>query len=341
MAQKIQEQVEDLRQANENLEKRVEVRTAELAEMNTNLQGEVQYRIAAQEELLATQSQLTETSRQAGMAEVATSVLHNVGNVLNSVNVTTTLVSDRLQKSKVDNISKLADLLQEHRNDLGNFVTNDQRGKQLPEFLSVLARHLETERVSQLEGLRSLQKNVEHIKDIVAMQQSYAKVYGVTEVLAPSELVEDALHLNAGALVRHEVAVIREYEDTPSISVERHKVLQILVNLIRNAKYACDETGRADKWIRMEIRPDGEYVIIAVVDNGVGIPLENMDRIFAHGFTTRDLGHGFGLHNSALVARELGGSLQASSKGPGHGATFTLRIPFKPSPRTHEPRSIT
>lgn len=284
----------------------------------------------SEKELEATQKKLLEVSRQSGMAEVATSVLHNVGNVLNSVNVATTLVSDRLKNSKATNIGKVAAMFEEHKDDLPRFLTADPRGKQLPAYFANLAKHLSDEHEQLQTELRSLQKNVEHIKDIVAMQQSYAKVYGVTEVITAVELVEDALHLNAGALVRHEIEVIREFDDVPPMAVEKHKVLQILVNLIRNAKYACDESGRSQKMVILKIQKLDDDILISIQDNGVGILEENLERIFGHGFTTRAEGHGFGLHNSALVARELGGSLEAFSEGPGKGARFTLRLPLIP-----------
>jgi signal transduction histidine kinase len=111
--------------------------------------------------------------------------------------------------------------------------------------------------------------------------------------------------------------------------------MQILINLVRNAKYACDESGRTDKQITVRTTSDGQGVKIAVIDNGVGIPAENLTRIFNHGFTTRKTGHGFGLHSGALAARELGGSLSAQSDGPGMGAVFTLAIPsVAPQPTT-------
>ena len=160
------------------------------------------------------------------------------------------------------------------------------------------------------------------------MQQSYAKVAGVTEPVSPAQLVEDALNINAAALMRHDVRVQREFGESPVLQTEKHKVLQILVNLIRNAKYALDEARRPDKLMTIRVGSDeGGRVKIQVADNGVGIPQQNLTRIFAHGFTTRSDGHGFGLHSSALAVRELGGSLHAHSDGPGTGATFTLLLP--------------
>jgi C4-dicarboxylate-specific signal transduction histidine kinase len=162
------------------------------------------------------------------------------------------------------------------------------------------------------------------------MQQSYSKVYGVAETLPVVDLLEDALRINAGAFNRHDVNVVRDYQARPAITVEKHKVLQILVNVMRNAKYACDESGRTDKQMRVRTTNGDGRVKIAVIDNGVGILPENLTRIFAHGFTTRKDGHGFGLHSGALAAKELNGSLTANSDGPGKGATFVLELPINP-----------
>jgi len=279
-------------------------------------------------ELERTHKQLLDASRSAGMAEVATNVLHNVGNVLNSINVSSALVVDKVRNSKVQSLGKVSALLKEHADDLGSYLWSDPKGKQLPVYLAGLAEHLADERAATLKELESLTKNVDHIKEIVAMQQSYAKVAGVVETLSVADLVEDALRLNTGSLARHGVEVVRQYEQVPPIPIEKHKVLQILINLVRNAKYAIDESRRTDKRLTMRIAANGnDTVKISVIDNGIGIAAENMTRIFGHGFTTRKDGHGFGLHSGALAAKELGGSLTAHSDGPGKGATFTLELP--------------
>jgi signal transduction histidine kinase len=277
--------------------------------------------------------QLLQTSREAGMAEVATSVLHNVGNVLNSVNVSASLLLDSAKKSKAASLAKAVALLNEHTADLGAFLAADPKGRQFPAFLNLLNEELAREQQRNLAELELLRENIEHVKEIVAMQQNYARVSGVTETIKASEVVEDALRINAGALARHGVAIIREYADEAVLSIEKHKVLQILVNLIRNSKYACDESSRNDKQLRLNISKRGEWVCIAVIDNGVGIPPENLTRIFNYGFTTRKSGHGFGLHSGALAAKELGGSLTAHSDGPGLGAAFVLELPVQPPAR--------
>jgi len=278
----------------------------------------------AEQELEHVHKQLLVASRQAGMAEVATNVLHNVGNVLNSVNVSASLVSERIAKSKCTRLDQVAALLTEHAGDLASFLAGPQ-GKHLPGYLGELAGALGSERDSAVAELEALRSNVEHIKEIVAMQQSYARRGGIIETLDIRALVEDSLRMNEGAFSRHGVTIIRDYEDVALIQVDKHKVLQILVNVIRNAKYACQE---AEKRVTVRIRATNAAVLVAVIDTGVGIPRENLERIFSHGFTTRPDGHGFGLHSSALAAKALGGSLHAESAGPGQGATFTLALPL-------------
>jgi PAS domain S-box-containing protein len=297
------------------------------AEYSVEFLRDVTARRAAAEELERVHKQLMIASRQAGMAEVATNVLHNVGNILNSVNISASLVIDRVKQSKAPGVSRLAALLQEKGAAVGEFIANDERGRHVPEYLVSLGEQLMGDQKMALEELASLRDNLEHIKDTVAMQQSYAKLCGVTETVAVVDLVEDSLRLNAGAFVRHGVTLQREFSEVPPVTVDKHKVLQILVNLVRNAKYACDESGRSDKIITLRIEAAPQAVRISVIDNGVGIPAENLPRLFTHGFTTRVDGHGFGLHSGALAAQELGGSLTVHSDGKGCGAIFTLELP--------------
>ena len=292
---------------------------------------DITQRRRAEAELESAHRQLVDISRQAGMAEVATSVLHNVGNVLNSVNISCSLVSEKVRNSRVVNLSKSAALMQAHHDDLSNYLVNDPKGKQLPDYLFKLTLHLVREQEEITQELASLSSNIEHIKEIVAMQQSYARVSGASELLNVIDLVEDALRMNAGAMERHQVEVLREYSEAVPATVDKHKVLQILVNLIRNAKYALDDGLPAKKQLTLQITtPSDDLVKISVKDNGVGIPAENLTRIFSHGFTTRKEGHGFGLHSGALAARELGGSLMVHSEGNGKGASFILEFPRQP-----------
>ncbi len=277
------------------------------------------------------QQRLVETSRLAGMAEVATGVLHNVGNVLNSVNVSASLVVEKLRRSKAPKVAKAAALLTGRNGDLGEYLSHDENGKKLPGYLAQLGEFLVTENEEILREVDQLGHNIEHIKEVVAMQQSYAKVSGAMEDLPVHQLVDDAIAMNTGAFERHGVVVQKQFAEVPLVQVDRHKVLQILINLIRNAKYALDDVQRLDKRITISIfAPNKEQVNVVVADNGIGISAENLTLVFSHGFTTRADGHGFGLHSGALAAHSMGGSLSVASLGINRGATFTLQLPIAP-----------
>lgn len=273
--------------------------------------------------------QLMDTSRQAGMAEVATGVLHNVGNVLNSVSVSATVVADRLRRSKLTNLCRVAGVMREQNGRLAEYLTADPKGKLIPEYIATVTNQLAGEQAKLIEKMESVGQHIEHIKEIVAMQQSYARVSGVYEDLSAAGLVEDALRMNAAAFDRHGIELVREFaENLPLVLVDRHKVLQILINLLRNAKYAMDAQPGREKRLRVRVEmawPDKVRIIIA--DNGIGIGSDHLTKIFNHGFTTKKDGHGFGLHSGANAAKEMGGRLSARSDGPGKGAEFTLELP--------------
>jgi len=265
-------------------------------------------------------------------------VLHNVGNVLNSLNVSTSIITTGLRQSKAESLAKLGQLLREHAADLSHFITDDPKGKKVPEFLESLSRHFSAERDRLLQEVEAMQKNVDHIKEIVSMQQTYASMAGMLEPLSATTLMEDAVRMNNGTLGRHHVKITRDFQPVPNIMAEKGKVLQILVNLIRNSKHACDETGRSDKEITLRVcAGEAGRVLLIVKDNGVGIPAANLLKIFQHGFTTKAEGHGFGVHSSANAAREMKGSLSVESEGAGKGATFILDLPVaEPTARPNQ-----
>jgi ligand-binding sensor domain-containing protein/signal transduction histidine kinase len=287
-------------------------------------------RRGAEKKLEDVHKELLYTSRQAGMAEVATSVLHNVGNVLNSVNVSATVVSDKIRDSKVNFVARVAGLLDKSPEELASFLTLDPKGRKIGPYLNSLSETLLTEQTELTEELGHLRKNIEHIKEVVAMQQNFGKVSGVTETIAVTELIEDALRINSAGLTRHAIEVVRDFQASPEACIDRHKAMQILVNILSNAKFACNASNRPDKKLIIRLTEAEGRFEVTVIDNGVGIPKENLTRIFAHGFTTKKEGHGFGLHSSALSAKELGGGLVALSDGLGHGATFILELPLNP-----------
>jgi len=291
---------------------------------------DVTERKKSEEELAETHRKLVEASHKAGMAEVATDVLHNVGNVLNSINVSTTLITERVSSSKLSNLQKVADMIKKHSDDLGEFLTNNKHGKHIPAYLAKVTKLLTDEQEDILKKLQSLASNVGHIKEIVKMQQSYSKVSGVEIVASLAEVVENAIQINSSGLERHQISLVRDFEELAVVNIDKQRVLQILVNLIGNAKYALSNIEKEEKIMTIRLCKSQENTFIfEVEDNGVGIAQKNLTKIFRHGFTTKKHGHGFGLHSGAIAAKEMGGSLTAQSKGIGHGAKFILELPLK------------
>ena len=311
MADQIQRREDELRTTNEGLEQRVEERTRELKEVH---------------------QQLVQTARRTGMAEIATNVLHNVGNVLNSVYTSAQVAKERLLEMRLEHVGKVAHMVQDHQADVATFLGQDERGRHLMPFLSKLGQNLLDEREAVVSMLDDVGRYTEHIGEIIKVQQNYARTPRIHEPVSLENLVEDSLRINAAGLLRHQVKVERHLARLPPLLTDKHKALMILVNLVSNAKYAMDEIPQEDRRLAVTLeRQAPDRVRIAIHDNGMGIAPEMLTRIFQYGFTTREEGHGFGLHSSALAAQELGGALTVHSEGPGRGATFTLELPYLPA----------
>lgn len=288
----------------------------------------------AEVEMQSLHQQLVVASRRAGMAEVATSVLHNVGNVLNSVNVSVNVIAKVFQDSRARDVVRISSLLDQHSGNLGAYLTTDAKGQRIPGYLAQLGEQLERENANCLGELSGLRANVDHIKLIVSMQQSNAKSSGWQENLAPGELLEQALSaVNATALERHRIRVVKRYENLSPMLFDKHQVLQILVNFINNAKQAMVDCPTEDRTLTLSVRRERtgetERLCLAVTDTGIGIAPEVAPKIFSQGFTTRVDGHGFGLHSGVIAARNMGGTVEFASEGLGRGATFSLIIPLE------------
>jgi signal transduction histidine kinase len=278
------------------------------------------------------QMRLVSLSRMAGMAEVATGVLHNVGNVLNSVNVSNQVINEALDGSKLTALGDVARMLASRSADLPTFLTDDPKGRMMIPILGKLVERLGAEHASIRTENLAVRERIEHIKVIVGRQQRYAKSDAVNEECSVGQLIDEAAALTAGTFADNGIAISRELGQTPVLRVDRHQILQILINLLSNAKHAVQDANRSDGAVALSSGVDDlGRVYIRVRDNGVGIPEANMSRIFQHGFTTRAEGHGFGLHGAGNAARALGGELTCTSDGPGTGATFTLTLPVEAS----------
>lgn len=287
------------------------------------------------------EGQLLEASRLAGMAQVATGVLHNVGNVLNSVNISTQVLRNTLSSHPhLALLDQTTALLRSQGDNLGQFLAEDRRGKLVPRLIIELGTQLAVMRADLLREADQLTQNVEHIKQIIAMQQNYAKAGGVIQRINPAELFAEALRIAQASVSRHGVTLQRDEACVCEMMTDRHQVLQILVNFITNAVQAVKPRSAGDRIVRLGLREVDGSVFFSVEDNGIGISQQNMQKLFQHGFTTRKDGHGFGLHSGALAARNLGGRIDVYSGGPDTGSRFTLQLPLSslsPAPAESTP----
>lgn len=299
---------EELQELNETLEEKVKERTAELKDINEKI-GEI--------------------SRSAGMAEVASGVLHNVGNVLNSVNVSASVIREQIRKTKAENLIRVVEMMDKNKDSIADFIQNNEKGKQIPVFLRLLAEQLKSERELLFKELDDLSSSIDHIKNVISMQQSYAGSYGVREQINIPDLIEDALKINIEGMRRRGIKVVKDYADTPLIYIDKHKVLQVIINLVSNAMHALSDSSNEFKHINVSVKKDDGFIELEVLDTGIGIAAEDIPHLFEYGFKKRRGGHGYGLHHSALVANELGGRIVVHSDGPGKGASFKLIIPHE------------
>jgi len=297
----------DLRDANENLELKVHERTEELKDLN---------------------SKIAEIARSAGMAEVASGVLHNVGNVLNSVNVSTSILIDQVHNCKSDRLERLVELLEEHKGNLAEFISNDEKGKLIVPFIKELSKQLAIDQKKQVEELKDLSSNVDHIKNIISMQQSYAGGNGIVEKQSAVAVFEDAIKINIASINRLKIILKREFDESVVLLVDKHRLIQVLVNLISNARHAVEYNENREKEVTVAVNSRNGKVIFSVEDNGIGIEKNILSRLFEFGYKKREGGHGYGLHHSALVAGEMNGRLTAESEGAGKGAKFVLELPM-------------
>lgn len=262
---------------------------------------------------------------------MAASILHNVGNVLNSVNVSVGLIHKTLQRIPVDKFGRVGQMVQDHMNDLSVYLAQDEKGKQIPTYLVKLAEQVSTNFAGVEKELDSLGSNVDHVRRIITSQQGLAKTQVLPEPIQLTDVIEQALAINRDTLELGGIAVVREYAALPATMSDRHQLLQIMVNLINNGIHVMNAVpGRPHRLtVTIGYHPESrERAQIQVRDTGLGITPDNFKRLFTQGFTTREGGQGLGLHSSCLAATLLQGTLSAASEGEGQGATFTLDLPL-------------
>ncbi len=284
----------------------------------------------AEIEIKALHQKLLTTARSAGMSEIATSTLHNVGNILNSAYVSISMIKENINPPHYQNLFQAIKMMNKNIDSLQDYLVNDPKGKLIPNYLVQVSGAIENEHNVIITEVVNLYQHLQHIKDIVAVQQTLSGVSGVSEKVFLPELIETAIQMSGNTFEDDNVTLVKSIEKSSFILIDKSKLLQIMVNLIKNARDSVLLNKAASfKEMALTVKEsDPQTVMISVTDNGVGIAPENLAKIFGFGFTTKIDGHGFGLHSSALAAKEMGGTLFAESEGLGLGATFTLKLPL-------------
>ncbi|MFT6821404.1 MAG: signal transduction histidine kinase [Myxococcota bacterium] len=304
----------DLADANAALKETV----ATISKANARLAVEVERHEVTQRTLHNTHQDLVRAAHTAGMAEVATGLLHDLGNTLNSVGVSVGMVRENMGCDLADRIERLADA----------GIANPIEPQRMGDYLRHLGMRHRADQFEVDGELERVQRGIAHIaKTIAAQQRNAAQPRGLEEVVV-RELVNDAVELALGLNAR--VCCVVDVPEVLRLVAAPHRVVRILVNLLQNARDALGQ----QKEPKIEVHVDtshAERIALVVVDNGTGVPTQDRDRIFAHGYTTKTTGFGFGLHASATAAIEMGGKLILSPQQPGEGARFTLILPRSPS----------
>ena len=305
----------------------------------TGIGMEITKRKEAEEKITQLNKEVIISARYAGMAEVAVTMLHNLGNVLNSANVSLNILNETINHSYILQLLKIVELLKENFAGIDVFLTQDPKGKLIPKYLIELSTLLNDEHNLHLHEIDNLKAHLDHVKEIVATQTNIAEFTALIEKVFLSEIIDLALKLSSNEMIDKNIKIKKEFLEADVIEIDKGKLLQILVNLIQNAKESTlERKGNDSPEVTISvIDGDNNRLNIIVKDNGIGVAPENHTRIFGFGFTTKKQGHGFGLHSCALFAKEIGGDLQVISEGIGKGASFILTIPVNQAEgRSHE-----
>jgi sensor domain CHASE-containing protein len=279
------------------------------------------------ERLSEYRKKVLDSAHRSGMEEVASEVLHNVGNAVNSASCSVEMLRERLSESKASGLDRAAAMLREQAPRAGEFFTVDPRGPKLISYLVDVNEALKREQIEQQADVDRLFETVRHIRDVIAAQQSYTGQSEFRQEVALASMVDEVLLLNHEQLLTSRIEVEVDLPPLPDLRLNKSKTTQVLVNLVRNAIQAMqNENGRPRVLTITAHLIDETGIEIEVADTGHGFDEDVRRKLFAHGFTTKPNGNGFGLHYCANAVQGSGGHITAESPGPGCGATFRVRL---------------
>ncbi len=329
----------ELEEQRENLEDMVIERTRHLLEVNAQLEAsknEVQRLHSKLEKKFdAKNSELEEAKKEvekvdyiSGIAEITSGTLHNVKNIINSINVGIELSKRFYSSDAVKALKKASTMLRDNINNIEDFIVHDTRGKKLLEYYLAIEELMDEELERNKGYLESLETNVDSINSIITTQQVYVSGKEDDAVFI-HEIADDALQILATSVDALKVTIDKRYDLTPKILVHKVKLVHVMVNIIKNAIEATigEPDGRREIYLSTFTRES--FVRIEIRDTGKGATSDQVDQLFNSGFTTKDDGHGFGLSTSKRYLNEMNAEILAQSAGLGTGMKFTITFDLK------------
>jgi len=302
--------------------------SSEIIKYTQELEEKVEKRT---QQLKEVQQQMLETAHQAGMAEIAIGVMHNIGNLLNSINISAEQISNTIKNTKIDGLLKANELLIAHQNNLAEYFTSDKSATHLPKYYNSIGQSLKSDQSKITSEILELKDRINLIDEIIQNLQDHARNNFDTVLELKSDLtdlVETALKIETSRIIKYNIQVIKNYASLDPYLVQRTKLIHILVNIIKNAIEAMENTPSDERVLTLDLLLDQEErPVIKIKDTGHGISPETVTKLFTYRFTTKKNGHGFGLHTCANYLTEIGGSISVDSEGVGKGATFTIVLP--------------
>ena len=280
------------------------------------------------ESLAQSRRKVLDTAHRAGMAEIASEVLHNVGNAVNSANCSVEVLDERLNRSKVVGLERAATMLRDQAPHAAEFFGQDPRGLKLIDYLISINDALQNERTDNKAEVLRLRETVRHIRDAISAQQTFAGRSDFRQDVELQPLLNEILKMNQELIRTSEVQVVVDLPALPELQLNKSKMTQVLVNLVRNAIQSMQDQPSDCRRLIISARcAEDDGIVIEICDTGMGFTPEVQAKLFTHGFTTKTDGNGFGLHHCANAIREAGGHVTAQSAGTGQGATFRIQLP--------------
>lgn len=316
------------KELSEALEIQVNQRTQELVRNNLELQKEIKEREKADKRLRAAHEKLVDNAHKAGMAEMAADTLHNVGNVLNSIKTSSSVIREILHDNPEKKLSLVCELIKKNESNIEAFLLKTPDGKKVIEYILMLDNEFKDVFSNISHNTERLHEKINTIAEIVAAQQSYAGTVFQKDSANFIDIIEDALELTSVRLNENGIKISKNFSSVPTLTLQKTKVLHTLVNLINNAIDALLVNDINNRLLDLKVYTEEPDLIMNITDNGAGITEDDLQKIFTHGYTTKENGFGFGLHSSANYLQEMGASIKAYSQGSGKGATFILTFQY-------------